>query len=57
MKIKKLFNQLKPPCSKCPYKLGEVKTTVNPCPRCKQNNYQDFEIFQTKTGHYIKEGD
>ena len=55
MKVNKLLYQLKSPCSKCPYKLGEVKTTVNPCPRCKQNNYQDFEIFQTKAGHYIKE--
>lgn len=55
--MKKIIYQLKPPCSKCPYKLGEVKTTVNPCPRCKENNYQDFEIFQTKYGHYINEGD
>lgn len=55
--MKKIIYKLKPPCFKCPYKLGEVKTIANPCPRCKQDNYQDFEIFQTKSGHYINEGD
>ena len=34
------------PCRKCPYKLGIVKTLVNPCPHCKLNGYQMFEQFQ-----------
>ena len=55
--MKKIIYQLKLPCSKCLYKSGEVKTTVNPCPQCKQNNYQDFEIFRTKSGRYINEDD
>ena len=46
MKLKKLINQVKPPCSRCPYRLGLVHTTVNPCPQCKENGYQTFERFQ-----------
>lgn len=36
----------KAPCPKCPYKLGIVKTLVNPCPQCKLNGYRSFEQFQ-----------
>lgn len=45
MEMKKLMYKFKPPCSKCPYKLGVVKTVVNPCPQCKLNGYQAFEQF------------
>lgn len=34
-----------PPCSKCPYKLGYVKTLVNPCPRCKRDGYSAYDWF------------
>jgi len=46
LKIKKMIDKIKPPCPKCPYKLGLVHTSVNPCPQCKENNYQLFEQFQ-----------
>lgn len=39
------FKQIKAPCAKCPYKLGLVKTLVNPCPQCKANGYRMFERF------------
>lgn len=29
----------KAPCPLCPYKLGMIKTVINPCPQCKRNNY------------------
>lgn len=45
MKIQELMYKLKPPCSKCPYKLGLVKIFVNPCPQCKENDYQAYEHF------------
>lgn len=45
MEIKKPMYGMKPPCSKCPYKLGLVETFVNPCPQCKGNGYQAFEYF------------
>lgn len=38
----------KKPCSKCPYKLGEIRTVTNPCPQCKLNGYQMFEQFKKK---------
>ena len=31
------------PCAKCPYKLGIIKTIVNPCPHCKENGYSFYE--------------
>ena len=42
----KLITRIKPPCSKCPYKLGSIHTVTNPCPKCKANGYQAFERFQ-----------
>ena len=37
--------RLKAPCGKCPYKLGLVRTIVNPCPQCKADNYRTYERF------------
>lgn len=48
MKMKKLVYQFKPPCPKCPYTLGVVKTVVNPCPQCKLNGYQSYEWFRNR---------
>ena len=33
-------------CEKCPYKLGLIKTLVNPCPQCQLNNYRTFDEFK-----------
>lgn len=49
LKIKKLFYLIKPPCSRCPYTLGLVHTTANPCPQCRMSGYKMFEHFQKKT--------
>ena len=46
MKIKKLIYQIKPPCPKCPYTLGLVRTVKDPCSECKANGYQSFERFK-----------
>ena len=40
MEITKLIHQMKPPCRKCTYTLGNVKTVVNPCPQCRLNGCQ-----------------
>lgn len=45
MKWNKLIKRIKPPCGKCPYKLGIVKTPTNPCPKCKLNDYDSYERF------------
>lgn len=56
MKVKKLIRQIKAPCSKCPYKLGLVHMTVNPCPQCKGNSYQTYEHFQQQAHTTSVEG-
>lgn len=33
------------PCFKCPYKLGVIKTLVNPCPQCKMTGYSTYKRF------------
>lgn len=33
------------PCGKCPYKLGLVKTLIDPCPQCKLDGYSACEHF------------
>lgn len=44
-----IFKQLKAPCAKCPYKLGAVKTLVNPCPQCKANGYMTYkQLMESK---------
>lgn len=46
MKLKKLIRHLKPPCHRCPYKLGLVQMVVNPCPQCKANGYRSYDQFK-----------
>ena len=41
-----LIYLINPPCPKCPYTLGLVKTLRNPCPECQLNGYKTFERFQ-----------
>ena len=45
MKLKKIINRIKAPCAQCPYKLGQIEMPINPCPRCKQDNYSSYEWF------------
>ena len=46
--------KIKAPCSKCPYKLGIIKTVINPCPQCKMNNYQTYERFKEQLSRIKK---
>jgi len=46
MNIKAMLYKVKPPCFRCPYKLGLVYTVVNPCPQCKESNYKTYERFK-----------
>ena len=45
MELNDFLRRIKPPCDKCPYKLGLVQTLIDPCPQCKANGYQTFERF------------
>lgn len=41
----------KQPCGRCLYKLGLIRTLVNPCVRCKRAGYRTYEVFvQQKQG-------
>lgn len=43
--MKSEINKLNLPCNKCPYKLGLIKTLINPCPKCKMTNYSTYKEF------------
>ena len=43
--MKAILYKVKPPCSRCPYKLGLMHTVVNPCPQCKENGYKTYARF------------
>lgn len=47
MNLKKFIYRINPPCTKCPYKLGLIEMTINPCPQCKLDGcYKSYEWFQ-----------
>ena len=43
MKLREMLYKIKPPCGKCPYKMGMIHFLQNPCPACKSNGYQTYE--------------
>ena len=49
MKLKEIVYRIIPPCKKCPYRLGQVRTVANPCPQCRLNGYQAYERFKEHT--------
>ena len=54
--MRKLLYKIKPPCPKCPYTLGQVHTLRNPCPECKENDYQMYGRFlRERSGAYRSE--
>lgn len=53
MEKQNIIYKIKPPCPKCPYKLGIVHTVTNPCPECKANGYEMYEWFlRERSGNY-----
>ena len=57
MTMNNLIYKIKPPCDKCPYKLGLVHTVVNPCPQCKANGYQSYEMFKKQLSKEAVDGE
>ena len=49
MQKSSILHPVKPPCPRCPYKLGLVHMAVCPCPQCKSNGYQMYEQLQKRT--------
>ena len=52
-----ILHKISPPCAKCPYTLGQVKTLVNPCPVCKENGYKTYDEFTRNKGIASGDGD
>ena len=42
----KYFWNKRKPCDECPYKLGQIRTPINPCPQYQLNNYGTFDEFK-----------
>jgi hypothetical protein len=49
----KIGGYIKPPCSKCPYKLGIIQTVRNPCLECKANGYKAYEWFTNQRNKQV----
>jgi hypothetical protein len=47
--IMKLIHRIKPPCQKCPYRLGQIQTYANPCVECKAGGFKIYEQFVRAT--------
>ena len=42
--MKYLWHKRKP-CEECPYKLGQIRTPINPCPQCELSGHKTYEEF------------
>ena len=47
MELKKIMNRIKPPCPKCPYKLGLVKTEEYQG-KGRKEKHQKFYVLERK---------
>lgn len=54
VEIKKELRWKKEPCKECPYKLGLIRTPVNPCLQCKMNGYSSFETFKKQLSSQMR---
>lgn len=45
-----------PPCATCLYKLGMVKTLINPCPQCRAGGYKEFYQMRQEKNSVKKSG-
>ncbi len=48
MQLIDIIHPVKPPCLRCPYKLGLVQMVVCPCPQCKSSGYRMYAQFQNQ---------
>lgn len=44
--IKSKVDHMPPPCPKCPYQLGQIRTPLYPCSQCKTDNYSAYDRFR-----------
>ena len=43
--LQNVFRTVRPPCARCPYRLGLVKFVQSPCPACVLDGYRTFDVL------------
>ena len=43
--LQNVFRTVRPPCARCPYRLGLVKFVQSPCIACRMDGYCMFDIL------------
>ena len=43
--LQSALRAVRPPCARCPYRLGLVKFVQSPCPACRMDGYRMFDIL------------
>lgn len=43
--LQNVFRTVRPPCARCPYRLGLVKFVQSPCPACRMDGYRMFDVL------------
>ena len=43
--LQRALRTVRPPCARCPYRLGLVKFVQSPCPACRMDGYRMFDVL------------
>ena len=43
--LQSAFRTVRPPCARCPYRLGLVKFVQSPCSACRMNGYCMYDVL------------
>ena len=43
--LQSAFRAVRPPCARCPYRLGLVMFVQSPCPACRMDGYRMFDVL------------
>ena len=43
--LQNVLRTVRPPCARCPYRLGLVKFVQSPCPACRMDGYRTFDVL------------
>lgn len=43
--LQNVFRAVRPPCARCPYRLGLVKFVQSPCPACRMDSYRMYDVL------------
>ena len=43
--LRSVFRTVRPPCVRCPYRLGLVVFVQSPCPACRMDGYRMYDVL------------